>query len=186
MEPWRRKDFLQRIVVLYHEGKLGQELKNRNLEAKTKAGTIEEGCCCVSHGFFSLLSYTNQDLPRNGAPHSGLDSVTSVINQENASQTCPQANQMGTFSQLRFPCLRWHQLLSNWPIPNQHNDIKQISLFGPQFPHLNNENKSADSNNLSYIDLCFYICKVGTVKCNSRLTCTCEPAMDFLEAAIVI
>lgn len=39
---------------------------------------------------------------------------TSIINQEKAPQTCPQVNLMETFAQLRFPPLRWPQLVPSW------------------------------------------------------------------------
>jgi hypothetical protein len=51
------------------------------------------------HGLLSLLSYTAQDdQPRDDTDHSELDSLTLTISQENS----PQANLVGTFSQLKL------------------------------------------------------------------------------------
>jgi hypothetical protein len=42
--------------------------------------------------------YTTQDhLPRNGTAHSGLSPLTSITDQGNTPQICPQANLMDTF-----------------------------------------------------------------------------------------
>jgi hypothetical protein len=44
----------------------------------------------ASPGLLSLLSYTTQNhLPRGGSPYSGLG-LSTLINQENVPQTCPQ------------------------------------------------------------------------------------------------
>lgn len=53
-------------------------------------------------GLLSQLSYTNQDhLQRGCTAPSEVKPPALIINQENALQTCEQANLMETFSQLR-------------------------------------------------------------------------------------
>ena len=49
-------------------------------------------------GLLSLLSYSTQDLqPQTGPAHNELGSPTSIVNQENVLQNCPQTNQEGAF-----------------------------------------------------------------------------------------
>ena len=57
-----------------------------------------------SHGLLSL-PFIAQDLqPKSGSAHSELVPPTSVINQENAPQACPQAHLVGHFSMVAlFP-----------------------------------------------------------------------------------
>lgn len=63
------------------------------LEAGTETEVIEEGYLpLVSHGLLSLLFFflrvvveTNNYFSRSGIVYSGLDSLTSIVNQENAS-----------------------------------------------------------------------------------------------------
>lgn len=61
------------------------------------------------HGLVSLLPYTTQDhhpgtaLPPPHPDPSELGPRSSIINQENALQTCLQANLVDVFSQLRVP-----------------------------------------------------------------------------------
>jgi hypothetical protein len=70
--------------------------QSMNLEAKTGAETIEE-CCLLgcSHGLLNLFFFptTQAHMPRGGTTHSGLDPPTSIINQENSTQTCLRAIQ---------------------------------------------------------------------------------------------
>lgn len=50
----------------------------------------------------SLVSYTNQDiLPKGGVPFHELGPPTSIINEGNVPQMCPQENLRDEFSQLR-------------------------------------------------------------------------------------
>lgn len=45
------------------------------------------------HGLLSPLSYSTQDYQLRGDPtQSDLDSITSIINQENKPRACPQVN----------------------------------------------------------------------------------------------
>ena len=75
-----------------------------NLEAGADAEAME-GCCLLAYSpwLAQPLSYTNQDhLPRSRLTHNELDCLRSIINQENAPQTCLQANLRKVFSLLRF------------------------------------------------------------------------------------
>lgn len=47
--------------------------------------------------------YTAQDYLSKDAVFSGLGLLTSIINQEDATQICERANRMKAFSQLWFP-----------------------------------------------------------------------------------
>ena len=56
------------------------------------------------HGLFSLLSYTTPDhQPRSAPTQNGLGPSPSIVNYENALQTCLQPYLLEAFSQLRFP-----------------------------------------------------------------------------------
>lgn len=60
---------------------------------------------------FGCFSYTAQtQLPRDGNAHSGLDPPTSISNQENDPQTCPQASLMEVTPQLSFLLPRYVKL----------------------------------------------------------------------------
>lgn len=81
----------------------------RNLEEGAEAESGRNAAHWIGpHGWSSLVSYTAQDhLQRVGTAHRGLgSSPTSIINQENVPQACPQANLVGAFSQLRFPLFK--------------------------------------------------------------------------------
>lgn len=55
--------------------------------------------CSTCFTLYTIWNY----LSRVRTFHIGLDHVTSIINQENAVQTCLQANLMEALSHLRFP-----------------------------------------------------------------------------------
>lgn len=75
-----------------------------NLEAGTDAETMKEHCLLACS---SLLSYILQDhLPRGGPTHSGLGLSTSIINQENVPQSCPQAGLIEAIPHLKVLLLR--------------------------------------------------------------------------------
>lgn len=55
-------------------------------------------------GVLSLLSYITQYYPHRGSTaHNEPGSPASIINQENASHACSQANLIGIYWQKRFP-----------------------------------------------------------------------------------
>lgn len=54
-----------------------------------------------------------EHLPREGTAHSMLTPPTSIVNQENAPQTCLQANLMEAISQPRFPFSKWLWVVSS-------------------------------------------------------------------------
>jgi hypothetical protein len=89
--------------MLRHEGKSGQEL--RNLEARTESVSMEEyylhacSICCLIQPRTTCL--------RDASSHNGPGPPVAICNQENARQTCLQANMMKAFSQMRFPLPRW-------------------------------------------------------------------------------
>lgn len=65
----------------------------KDLEVGAEAETTEELCLSLCY-----LSYTSQDhLPREGPTHKKLDSSRSIINQEDAPQSCLEANLMEAF-----------------------------------------------------------------------------------------
>jgi hypothetical protein len=83
-----------------HPRKPGQELKagiwSRDLIQRPWRSTARWP---VSHGLLSLLPYPILDhLPRDGTTHSGQGLLTPIITQENALQSCLQANLMESFS----------------------------------------------------------------------------------------
>ena len=55
------------------------------------------------NGFLSLLPNTMQGHFSTSTVNSRLDSPKTIINQQNASQTCLQANLMEVFSPLKIP-----------------------------------------------------------------------------------
>ena len=68
----------------------------------------------ASHSLLMLFSYRTEDhLPRGDTTQSDLGLPTSVINQENAPQTCLWDNTMETFSQLKLPAPRCAQLVTS-------------------------------------------------------------------------
>ena len=77
--------------------------KKEIMSSPSRLHSITGGSQGRNHGrkgslAFQLLPYTTQaHLPRNGSVHSGLGPPTSISNQENVSQTCPQANRTGWF-----------------------------------------------------------------------------------------
>lgn len=62
-----------------------QESKGRNLRAGSEAETWKSAAYCfVKSGLLNMFSYTTQNhLPMSGRDHSGMDSHTLVISQEN-------------------------------------------------------------------------------------------------------
>lgn len=81
-----------------------EETQSKNLEAWADRKAMEECCLLV---FFSsvaqLCSYATQDhSSRDDATLNGKGLPTSIINQKNIEQTCPQASPVGFFSTV-FP-----------------------------------------------------------------------------------
>lgn len=79
-----------------------ERAQGRNMEAETKAGTMEE---CYSLAQFSWITqpvfiYSADHLPRSNIMYSELGSSTSY--QEDAPQIPPQASLIKVISQLRF------------------------------------------------------------------------------------
>lgn len=81
-QPEEDTVYLVLYLVVHHPEKSEQESGDRSL--------------CSAHGgvllvdWLSLLSYSTQEhQPRSSTALSGLGSPTSIINQENAPQTCP-------------------------------------------------------------------------------------------------
>ena len=89
---------LKTLGLLYYWRNSGQELIQRG-----NGGTLLAGLACSA---WLLIAPRTTYLPRGGTSHSGLGPPSSVINQQNASQSCSQANQVGAFSQSRFPLLK--------------------------------------------------------------------------------
>ena len=60
------------------------------------------------HGLLSLFSYGTQDqLPTGGTIHSELSPSTSLINQEKAQRSCPQANLIEAFFSTEIASFKW-------------------------------------------------------------------------------
>lgn len=123
MGPWLRNSLERKgltssqdsQVILHHWGspnrKPRQEPRGRHWCRN------HEGNCLLACS--SLLSYILQDhLPRGGPTHSGLGLSTSIINQENVPQSCPQAGLIEAIPHLKVLLLRGLEPESNWQKPN--------------------------------------------------------------------
>ena len=65
---------------------------------------MEELCLLACFSWLAQPDYSTLDhQPRGAIIHHELVPPTSVMNQENAPQACPQANLVEAFSQLSFP-----------------------------------------------------------------------------------
>lgn len=84
-------------ITVHHREKPGQELEQRPWR--------DGSYWLPQNGTVSLLSYVTQGhLLRAHTPHSGLASLTSSINQENApTWSGLQASLIKALSQLKFP-----------------------------------------------------------------------------------
>lgn len=78
--------------------KVRAEIESRNL-SREHEGRLFTGMLFMTCSTCFLIN-----LPRDDTSHSGVDTFTSIINQENASQTYPSAS---------LP--RWTWLVSSWP-----------------------------------------------------------------------
>lgn len=77
--------------------------QGRNLEAKIKA-MEEHGLLACSLPLAQPTSSILQDhMPKDGNTHNDLATPTSIIKQENAPQTCLQANLIEAIPSLRLP-----------------------------------------------------------------------------------
>ena len=79
--------------------------------------------------FVVVNIYTTHDyLTRCGGIHSRLGPLTSIINQENTPQSCPQGHLMGAVPHLRVLLPRYVQVCVKFTETTQHS--------GPDQPHL--------------------------------------------------
>jgi hypothetical protein len=80
---------------------------------KTEAETMEK--ILIHRGL--LLCYVSwAHLLRDGTAHSGLAPPISISNQENASQTSPQASLMKVITQLRVLFEGTSRFVSSWQV----------------------------------------------------------------------
>lgn len=88
--PWRRKGFIWLSDPCHvHVTSTSRPIT----EGRTEAEIAQEHWWLAWPPWLTLLSYTTQDhLTRNSTPHNRLGPPPSVIKQENAPQTCPQAS----------------------------------------------------------------------------------------------
>lgn len=84
--------------------KAGQEPVSRNLSGD-HGGMLFKGSFFMAFSA-CFLNYQNH-VPKGGIAHTGSDSYTAVINEDNDPQTCLQVSLLEAFSQSRFPLLRW-------------------------------------------------------------------------------
>lgn len=74
-------------ITVHYRGSQG-----RNSQQELKQRPWDNGAYGLpSHGLLSLLSYiAPHELSRGGTSHNGFGPPTSVINEENTTQPCPQ------------------------------------------------------------------------------------------------
>jgi predicted TIM-barrel fold metal-dependent hydrolase len=80
---WKEKRaYFNLQIILYHQGKTGQELKAGTWWQELKQRLKRRPSCWLAfHGLHSQLSYTDQDhLPKGGTIHSHLGTFTPIIN----------------------------------------------------------------------------------------------------------
>lgn len=65
---------------------------------------MKERCLltCSLASFLLVFNSAHSHLPAHSASHSGLSPPTPVIKEDNASESCPQANVIRTMFQVRF------------------------------------------------------------------------------------
>lgn len=80
--------------------------QGRNLEEELMLSQGGAASWLPPPGWPSLLSYRTHDHPQRRSMHNGLGPPTSVTNQENALQACPQQDIVEAFSQLKLLSLR--------------------------------------------------------------------------------
>jgi hypothetical protein len=99
----------------------GGTLKAWNCKRELRRHRRSAAYRAVPHDLLSMISYTIQvSWPRGGTTQWSRPSHTSIINQENAPQFCPQANLVGKFSQLRYPLPKCLKLVSSWQKTRQN------------------------------------------------------------------
>lgn len=121
-------------VRVHNEGKLRQEPGGRDWKQSPR------GACLLtcSRPIVSYLSYRIQyHLPRGGTTYSELDPSTSVINQENASQTSLQAITCSHFLNYHFLFPKNLSLCQGRHLETQGISIKYHLPHLQQFVFLN-------------------------------------------------
>ena len=112
-------------------GKKGLEFKHsRNLVASAEAEAVNVCCLltCSLHGLLSFFYTTQDNLPGGSITFNGLDSIISIVIQENILQTCLQAILLEVSSQLTFPLLDMSRFLSSCQKPS--GTIMKCDYFG--------------------------------------------------------
>ena len=92
-------------IVVHHTEKSGQGPKNRNwlMHRPWRSAAY----WCTPHDLLSRLSYGNWYYQlRDGITQSDMYTPTSIIKEENAPQSCTQANLEGVSPQLMLLLLR--------------------------------------------------------------------------------
>lgn len=104
-EPWKERvcsSFqCSGYTLSLSEARAGSQRRRQGAEAGAEA---TEACCWLA---CSACSLGESSLPWAGIVHNELAPPTSITNQENGPQVCPQANLTRKFPKLRFLLLKW-------------------------------------------------------------------------------